>query len=121
MKALIFIPIFFFAVIGTYAQERKLLPFPSDSLKSFPPLEHRKIDTLRYYKPGDTIPNQLWENYLKSKKDNKNKSFAAPVDNMPIIVPPEHSFSLIIVKPDSTVHYHIRNFGTEKKVSPANK
>ena len=114
MKSLIFIFAFLFlAASGAIAQQRKFFVFPSDSLKSLPRFEHKKIDTLEYYIPGDTIPNRLWEKYLKAQKDKKNKSFAAPMDNMPVIVPPEHAFSLIVVKTDTTVHYYLRNFGAE--------
>lgn len=119
MKKSLIIPMFLFLMVtGAFAQQRKQFVFPPDSLlKQLPRFENREIDTLRFYKPGDTIPNQLWENYLKSKKET-NKTFKAPLDNMPIIVPPNHTFSMTVIKPDSTVHYHIRNFGendNEKK------
>ena len=117
MKTFILISsLLFLTATCAFAQQRKFFVFPPDSLKQLPQIEDGKPDTLRYYTPGDTIPKQLWENYLKAKKGAKNKVFIAPQDNMPIVVPPDHTFSLIVVKPDSTVHYHLRNFGTEKIV-----
>ncbi|MDD3189098.1 MAG: hypothetical protein PHO13_06325 [Fermentimonas sp.] len=76
-------------------------------------------DTLNF-NPGDTIPNHLWENFLRNQKDSLAKPFYAPLDQMPVIVPPDYNFSMIVVKPDSTVQYYIRNLhsGEARKTVP---
>lgn len=32
-----------------------------------------------------------------------------PTHNLPVVTPPEENYSLIVVAPDTTVHYHLRN------------
>jgi hypothetical protein len=80
-----------------------------------PPFNIEKRDTLRFH-PGDTIPAPLWNKFLSDQAATAGKTLKSPVDRMPVVVPPDYNFFMIIVKPDSTVHYHIRNIKTGKDV-----
>ncbi|MDD4777122.1 MAG: hypothetical protein PHV53_02420 [Fermentimonas sp.] len=79
----------------------------------------RLPDTLNF-NPGDTIPYLLWKKFPKESKDSLIKHFKSPVDQMPVIVPPNYNFSMIVVKPDSTVEYYIKNLhsGKSGKILP---
>ena len=110
-------------LIGLYgvnlmSQHKAPKGLPWDSLPSaLPPFKIEPADTLRFY-PGDTIPNPIWEKYLKKKNQEKiteKRMLTAPQDNMPVIVPPDHQFQMIVVKPDTTFHYYLRNLKDEEK------
>lgn len=84
-----------------------------------PPFKIERSDTLRFF-PGDTIPDQIWEKYLKKKNQGDatdDKILIAPQDNMPVIVPPDYQFQMIVVRPDTTFHYYLRNLRDEEKNS----
>lgn len=71
------------------------------------------------FNPGDTIPNHLWEKFRKGLAESDIKSFKSTIDQMPVVVPPDYNFSMIVNKPDSTVQYYIRNLNTgETKIYP---
>ena len=110
-------------LIGLYgvnlmSQHKEPKRLPWDSVPStLPPFKIEPADTLRFY-PGDTIPNPIWEKYLKKKNQEKiteKRMLTAPQDNMPVIVPPDHQFQMIVVKPDTTFHYYLRNLKDEEK------
>ncbi len=106
----------FFAVnVMSQQKDRKLLPRNSIP-PSLPPFEMERIDTLRF-NPGDTIPTPIWENYLKKEGKKAGRTLKAPPDNMPVIVPPDHQFHMIVVAPDTTYHYYMRNLRKESMES----
>ena len=114
-----FIIIFMF--IGLFAvnlisqkKERERLPWDTITA-TLPPFEMSRTDTLRFI-PGDTIPTPIWEMYLKKKRTTEGKTLESPLDNMPVIVPPDHQFHMIVVKPDTSFHYYLRNLKEESKV-----
>jgi hypothetical protein len=118
MKRFIIISILvvFFAV-HLMSQQKDHQQFSRDSIPlSLPPFEIERIDTLRF-NPGDTIPTPMWKNYLKKKGKTSGKTLKAPPDNMPVIVPPDHQFYMIVVEPDTTYHYYIRNLGKKSMKS----
>lgn len=112
-------------LIGLYgvnlmSQQKELKRLPWDSIPStLPPFKIEPADTLRFF-PGDTIPNPIWEKYLKKKNQERmaqERMLTAPQDNMPIIVPPDHQFQMIVVRPDTTFHYYMRNLRDEEKTN----
>lgn len=119
MKKLILISL----LLGLYGvnlmsqqEEPKRLPWDSVS-STLPPFKIASADTLRFF-PGDTIPTPLWEKYLKKKSQERmteERILTTPLDNMPVIVPPHHQFQMIVVKPDTTFHYFLRNLRDEEK------
>jgi hypothetical protein len=85
------------------------------------PREFVLPDTIRFYH-GDTIPNSIWEKLRREFTESEIKPFKSPIDQMPVIVPPNYNFSMIVSKPDSSVQYYIRNLNTgETKISPLKK
>jgi len=110
MKRFIIISVLvvFFAVnLMSQQKDRKQLPW--DSIHpSLPPFEIERIDTLRF-NPGDTIPTPIWEKFLKKEGRTAGRILKAPPDNMPVIVPPDHQFHMIVAEPDTTYHYYMRN------------
>lgn len=119
MKKLILISL----LIGLYgvnlmSQHREPKRLPWDSVPpALPPFKIERTDTLRFF-PGDTIPNPIWEKYLKKKNQEKateERMLTSPQDNMPVIVPPDHQFQMIVVRPDTLFRYFLRNLRDEEK------
>ena len=98
--------------VNMMSQHKEPKRLPWDSLPpALPPFKIERSDTLRFF-PGDTIPDQIWEKYLKKKNQGDatdDKILIAPQDNMPVIVPPDYQFQMIVVRPDTTFHYYLRN------------
>jgi len=117
MKRFIIIPILvWFCVVHVMAQLNEDKRLPWDSIPPLlPPFEMKRIDTLRF-NPGDTIPHPIWEKFLSKRGTTTDRTFVAPPDNMPVIVPPDHNFYMIVTKPDTAFHYYIRNGMDEKKI-----
>ena len=110
-------------LIGLYrvnlmSQQKEPKRLPWDSVPpTLPPFKIERIDTLRFF-PGDTIPEPIWEKYLKrkgQKRATEERMLTAPQDNMPVIVPPDHQFQMIVVRPDTIFQYYIRNLRDEEK------
>jgi len=110
--------------VNMMSQHKVPKRLPWDSLpRTLPPFKIEPADTLRFF-PGDTIPNPIWEKYLKRKDQgdvSDDKILVAPQDNMPVIVPPDRQFQMIVVRPDTTFHYYLRNLSEEKKKNPLQK
>ncbi len=106
--------------VNMMSQHKEPKRLPWDSLPpALPPFKIERSDTLRFF-PGDTIPDQIWEKYLKKKNQGDatdDKILIAPQDNMPVIVPPDYQFQMIVVRPDTTFHYYLRNLRDEEKNS----
>lgn len=122
MKKLILISL----LIGLYgvnlmSQHKEPKRLPWDSVPpALPPFKIERTDTLRFF-PGDTIPNPIWKKYMMKKNQegaNEDRMITAPQDNMPVIVPPDHQFQMIVVRPDTTFHYYLRNLKDEEKKTP---
>lgn len=106
-------------VVNLMSQQHDQLRLPWDTIpRKLPPLSLEGIDTLRFY-PGDTIPPPIWEQFRKERERTGVKVLPAPPDNMPVVVPPDHTFHLIVAEPDTTFHYHSRNLWKEEKRSPS--
>lgn len=90
---------------------------PWDSLlKSFPPFEIERIDKHRI-SPVDSIPNTLWENYQKNlsvERATKIRIVTAPLDKMPVIVPPGSQSKMLVERPETTFHFYLRNLRDEE-------
>jgi len=107
--------VFFAGNLMSQQKENSRLPWDTIPLL-LPPFNIERIDTLRF-NPGDTIPSPIWQEFLKKNEITEKKTLMEPLDNMPVIVPPDHDFYMIITKPDTTFHYHMRNLMDENKIS----
>lgn len=109
----------FFCVVHLMAQLNENKRLPWDSIPpSLPPFEMERTDTLRF-NPGDTIPAPIWEKFLRNEGVAEFRTLNAPLDKMPVIVPPDHQFQMIVVVPDTTFYYYMRNPGKEERKTPA--
>ena len=115
MKRFIIIPaMVWFCVVNILAQRNEIKRLPTDTIPLLlPPFELKRNDTLRF-NPGDTIPYPIWEKFLSKREATKSRTLEAPIDNMPVIVPPDHNFYMIVTKPDTTFHYYMRNLRNER-------
>jgi hypothetical protein len=110
-----------FCVVNITAQRNEIKRLPTDTIPLLlPPFELKRNDTLRF-NPGDTIPYPIWEQYLRKKGATQGKTLEAPIDNMPVIMPPDHNFYMIVTKPDTIFHYYMRNLMDENKISDASE
>ena len=108
-----------FCVVHLMAQFNQHKRFPWDSIPLvLPPFEMKPVDTLRF-NPGDTIPYPIWQKFMSEKGTTKGRTLEAPLDQMPVIVPPDHNFFMIVTRPDTTFHYNMRNLHEEGKRQPS--
>lgn len=103
------------SVVNLKSQQQEQFQLPWDSIsRKLPPFRMEGTDTLRF-NPGDTIPLPFWNRYLEQQKSEKKLVIKSPLDGMPIVVPPGHTFHMIVTRPDTTFHYHSRNLGKEEQ------
>lgn len=103
-------------VVSMTAQRDESKRLPMDTIPLLlPPFELKRNDTL-LFNPGDTVPNPIWEKFLRKRGTTEGRTLEAPMDNMPVIVPPDHNFYMIVTKPDTSFHYHMRNLKEESNV-----
>ncbi|MBF6628160.1 MAG: hypothetical protein ITG04_06580 [Proteiniphilum sp.] len=106
-------------VVYVMAQLNEHKRLSRDSIPTLlPPIEIVRVDTL-LFNPGDTVPNPVWEKFIREKRRTTGRTLEAPHDNMPVIVPPDHNFYMIVTKPDTTFHYYMRNLHEESKRQPS--
>ncbi|MDK2852265.1 MAG: hypothetical protein PWQ38_530 [Proteiniphilum sp.] len=104
-------------VVNLRSQHQEHNRLPWDSIpRELPPFTLEGIDTLRFH-PGDTIPAPIWKQFLKKQGRERARALPAPMDQMPVVVPPGYTFHMIVKKPDTTFLYHSRNLREEEKKS----
>lgn len=131
-----------FYVLNLMAHPKKPIRLPWDSIPTtLPPIKIDWIDSLHFslsdtvvvptfsisthidtllFSQCDSVPKNLWESYRKyldAERVNEARIIAAPLDNMPIIVPPSYNFQLQAQRPDTIYHFHIRNLREEEKLN----
>ena len=119
MKRLIFL--FAFALIyctTIRSQEKQWRIFRPDSLTHQILPEYRPPNTLTksWNDTLNIIPGKRQRHTIHQKTySGKSKYYVYP-NKMPIVVPPDRKYFLIVKEPDSTVNYPIRNFGEKNPV-----
>ncbi|NLY25151.1 MAG: hypothetical protein GX042_09135 [Bacteroidales bacterium] len=110
-----------YCVVNLMAQLNENKSLPWDSIPPLlPPFEMKPVDTLRF-NPGDTIPYPIWEKFLRKNEATTGRTIEAPMDKMPVIVPPDHNFYMIVTKPDTTFHFYMRNLHGKSGKRPSPK
>lgn len=124
MKKFLFTNLLLIAVCFTaFSQTIPPLKFKTHSLRQLPKdfnftlpdslFDRRLLEAQKFRK--DSVPSELFKNF-----DPKNFDFKHPyqppfennllpqANNLPVITPPKSNYSLIVVVPDTTVQYFIR-------------
>lgn len=104
-----------FPVVSQEIPKLKLKP---DSLNELSLSEKWKKDSIKIFSydiPGlskDSVPPKVQPPFDMEKFKQFSQTYPItinPIHNLPVITPPEGNYSLIVVVPDTTVHFHLRN------------
>ena len=117
MKKHLFAAILFSMLcLPVISQEIPKLRLKSDSLKELSLSEKCKKDSIKLFSfdtlriSKDSIPQKIQRPMDMEKFKQLAEAYHKnSVNNLPVVVPPEGNYSLIVVAPDTTVHFHLRN------------
>lgn len=108
--------LFLMLCLPAISQEIPKLKSKPDSLNELSMSEKWKKDSIKIFSydipelSKDSIPLKMQPPIDMEKFKQYSQAYPkTSVHKLPVVTPPEGNYSLIVVVPDTTVHFHLRN------------